>query len=99
MATPNPSKVFFTTRYYAYSPMRIHPFQISVRRQPEQFVPVQFGQGTKYLNDKGILIDTWVLTGPQPGFEQAETRWYAMTEETKRMIRAIGAQVGSGIQA
>jgi hypothetical protein len=97
--TQNPAKIFFTTRYYAYAPMRIHPFQISVRRQPEQFVPVQFGQVTKYLNDKGILIDTWVLTGPSQSFEAAETSWYAMMQEIKRIIRVNGTQFGSGIQA
>jgi hypothetical protein len=97
--TQNPSLVHFTTRYYAYTPMRIHPFQISVRRQPEQFVPVQFGQVTKYLNDKGILVDTWVLTGPQQTLEQAETSWYAMMQEIKRIIRVYSTQFGSGIQA
>jgi len=79
--------------------MRIHPSQISVRRQPEQFIPVQFGQVTKYLNDKGILIDSWVLTGPQQSLEQAEVSWYAMMEEIKRIIRVNGTQFGSGIQA
>jgi hypothetical protein len=99
MATQDPLKVFFTTRYYAYTPQRIHPFQISVRRQPEQFTPVQFGQVTKYLNDKGILIDTWVLTGPNQSLESAETSWYAMMQEIKRIIRVNGTQFGSGIQA
>ncbi len=94
-ATQNPARIHFTTRYYAYAPLRIHPFQISVRRQPEQFTPIQFGQVTKYLNDKGILIDAWVLTGPQQSFEQAETSWYAMMQEIKRIIRVNGTQFGS----
>jgi len=97
--TQNPTKLHFTTRYYAYAPLRIHPFQISVRRQPEQFTPVQFGQVTKYLNDKGILIDTWVLTGPQQSLELAEVSWYNMMQEIKRIIRVNSTQFGSGIQA
>ena len=60
--TQNPSLVHFTTRYYAYAPMRIHPYQISVRCQPDQFIHVQFRKVTKYPNDKRILIETWVLT-------------------------------------
>ena len=98
-ATQNPARIHFTTRYYAYAPLRIHPFQISVRRLPEQFTPIQFGQVTKYLNDKGILIDARVLTGPAQSFEQAETSWYAMMQEVKRIIRVNGTQFGSGIQA
>lgn len=97
--TQNPGLIHFTTRYYAFTPQRIHPFQISVRRQPEQFIPIQFGQVTKYLNDKGILIDIWVLTGPNQSIEQAETSWYAMMQEIKRIIRISGTQFGSGIQA
>jgi len=98
-ATQNPTLVHFTTRYYAYAPLRIHPFQISVRRQPEQFIPVQFGQVTKYLNEKTILVDLWVLTGPQQSLENAEISWYAMMQEVKRIIRVNGTQFGSGIQA
>jgi hypothetical protein len=99
MQTQNPALVYFTTRYYAYTPARIHPFQISVRRQPETFTPVQFGQVTKYLNDKGVLIDTWVLTGPHQTIEQAEMSWYAMMQEIKRIIRVYSTSFGSGIQA
>ncbi len=98
-ATQNPTLVHFTTRYYAYAPLRIHPFQISVRRQPEQFTPVTFGQVTKYLNEKTILVDLWVLTGPQQSLENAEISWYAMMQEVKRIIRVNGTQFGSGIQA
>src|SRR6266550_4535922 len=64
-ATQNPARIHFTTRYYAYAPLRIHPFQISVRRQPEQFTPIQFGQVTKYLNDKGIDSPHRRLADPQ----------------------------------
>jgi hypothetical protein len=99
MQTQDPSKIHFTTRYYAYTPMRIHPFQISVRRQPDNFIPVQFGQVTKYLAEKGILIDTWVLTGPNQSLEQAETSWYAMIQEVKRIVRVYSTQFGSGIQS
>ena len=99
LQTQNPALVHFTTRYYAFTPMRIHNFQISVRRQPEQFIPIQFGQVTKYLNDKGILVDVWVLTGTQQTVEQAEVTWYSMMQEVKRIIRVNGTQFGSGIQA
>lgn len=97
--TQNPTMVHFTTRYYAFTPMRIHPFQISVRRQPEQFIPIQFGQVTKYLNDKGILVDIWVLTGTQQTVEQAEASWFNIMQEVKRIIRVNGTQFGSNIQA
>ncbi len=97
--TNDPAKVHFTTREYAFAPLRYHTFQVSVRRTPETFVPIQFGQVTKYLNNKGILVDIWVLTGPQQSIETAETSWYAMTTEVKRIIRVFSTLFGSNIQA
>ncbi len=97
--TQNPTKVYFTNRYYGFAPLRLHPHHISVRKAPESFVPVQFGQITKYLLNHGINIDIWVLTSPVLSLEQAETDYRNMIEEVKRIVRVFSTSMGSNIQA
>src|SRR5205809_7754468 len=77
-ATQNPARIHFTTRYYDYAPLRIHSFQISVRRQPAQFTPIQLVQVQNYLHDKRIQIDVWVLTWHQQSVDDVDTRRLAM---------------------
>jgi hypothetical protein len=83
----DPAKVHFTTRRYGYAPLRTHTFQISVRRLPESFRPASPGIPTKYLAEKTVLADIWVLTGPQQSIETAETFYFNMVQEVKRIIR------------
>ena len=97
--TQDPTKVYFTNRYYGFAPLRLHPHHISVRKAPESFVPVQFGQITKYLLNHGINVDIWVLTSPIQSLEQAETDYYNMITEVKRILRVYSTSMGSNIQS
>ena len=97
--TQDPSRVYFTNRYYGFAPLRLHPHHISVRKAPESFVPVQFGQITKYLLNHGINVDVWVLTSPVLSLEQAETDYHNMIGEVKRIVRVFSTSMGSNIQA
>src|SRR5438128_1503822 len=85
--TMDPTKVHFTTRRYAYAPVRTHPFFISVRRTPQIFRPIQIGSITKYFDPYGCIIDIWVLMGPAQTIETAEVNYHAMIKEVKRIIR------------
>ncbi len=95
--TQDPTKVHFTTRYYAFAPVRVHPFQISVRRQPETFRPASPGIPTQYLAQKNAMVEIWVLTGPQQSLETAETAYFNMIQEIKRIIRTQVANFGNNI--
>jgi len=95
--TNDPSRVYFTTRAYRYAPVGKHTFQISVRRQPEQFQPASPSVPTQYLARKGILIDVWILTGPQQSIETAEASYFNIMQEIKRIIRAQNSAFGNNI--
>jgi len=85
--TNDPSKIYFTTRAYRYAPVGAHTFQISVRRLPESFRPASPEIPVKYLAEKNVLVDIWVLTGPQQSVETAETSYSNIVSEIKRIIR------------
>jgi hypothetical protein len=98
--TQDPTKVHFTTRRYAYAPNRLHTYQVSVRLgSTERFTAIQFGQISKYVADTPILLDVWVLTGPQQSIELAEPYRFNMVTEIKRVLRIYSVNMGNGIQS
>ena len=97
-ATQDPSKVHFTNRWYAYTPLRLHPHQISVRPLTKPYRPIQIGNPTKYENKENITIHIWVLPSPQLSIEKAHTDLFAMLQEIRRIIRILGETTGSNIQ-
>ena len=97
-ATQDPTKVHFTNRHYAYTPLRLHPHQISVKPLNKHYRPIQLGNPTKYWNPETISIHLWVIPSPQLTIEAAYTDLFAMENEAKRIIRILGENAGSGIQ-
>ncbi len=97
--TKDPTRVHFTTRRYAYAPLRTHSFQISVRRQNQPFQGLNMGRTTKYQINYGVLIELWVLTGPGQSIESAETALFNMKTEVNRILQAFSTQLGSNIQS
>ncbi len=98
LATQDPTKVHFTNRWYAYSPLRLHTFQISVRPLNKPYRALQLGTITKYYNPENMAIHVWVLPNPQLTIEQAHTSLYNILQEIRRIIRIQGETAGSGIQ-
>src|SRR5712692_10256588 len=97
-ATQDPAKVHLTNRWYAYTPLRIHPFQISVRPLTKPYRPIQLGTITKYENKENISLHIWVLPNPKLSIETAYTKLYSMLQEVRRIIRINGESAGSNIQ-
>ncbi len=97
-ATQDPTKVHFTNRWYAYTPLRVHTFQISVRPLTKPYRPIQLGNPTKYENKENLSIHVWVLPNPQLTIEAAHTSLYNMLQELRRIVRILGETAGSNIQ-
>ncbi|HZY93799.1 MAG TPA: hypothetical protein VFE98_02935 [Candidatus Bathyarchaeia archaeon] len=97
-ATQDPTKVHFTNRWYAYAPLRLHPFQITVRPLNKPYRALQLGTITKYHNPENMAVHVWILPNPQLTIEQAHTSLYNMLQEIRRIIRIQGETAGSGIQ-
>ena len=97
-ATTDPKKVHFTNRWFAPTPQRLHPHQITVRPLSKPYKLLQIGSITKYSNFEQIAIHVWVLPNPQLSIEAAHVDLYNMLTEIRRIVRIFGETAGSGIQ-
>jgi hypothetical protein len=98
LGTTDPSKVHFTNRWFAPTPQRVHPHQLTVRPVNKPYRALQLGSITKYSNFETLVIHIWVLPNPQLTIENAHSDLYNMLTEIRRIIRIQGETAGSNIQ-
>ena len=96
--TLDPTKVHFTNRRFAPTPVRTHTYHVSVVANVKNYIPYKLGTVTNYRVNEMLTIHIWVLTGPKQSVETALKDFYSLQTEVRRIIRNLGETAGSGIQ-
>src|SRR2546428_5063609 len=88
--TLDPTKVHFTNRRFAPTPVRTHTYHISVVANVKNYIPYKIGTVTNYRVNEMLTIHIWVLTGPKQSVELAYKDLYSLQTEVRRIIRQLG---------
>ena len=96
--TLDPTKVHFTNRRFAPTPVRTHTYQVSIVANVKNYIPYKLGTVTNYRVNEMLTVHIWVLTGPKQSVETALKDFKSLQTEVRRIIRQLGETAGSGIQ-